>query len=46
MVLPALWTFAAGATGWAIAIGRDQLLPLAGVAALVLACWPARRATA
>ena len=44
MVLPVLWTFVAGTTGWAVAIGRDQFLPLAGLVALVLALWPDRRA--
>ena len=44
MVLPVLWTFVAGATGWAVAIGRDQVLPLLGLAALVVALLPVRRA--
>lgn len=43
MVLPALWTVAAGATGWVLAIGHDQLLPVAGVAALALALRPEPR---
>ena len=44
MALPVLWTLVAGATGWAVAIGRDQVLPLLGLAALVLALLPTRRA--
>jgi hypothetical protein len=42
MMLPALWTLAAGATGWVIGIGHDQILPLGAVTALVLALWPGR----
>jgi hypothetical protein len=34
---------AAGATGWVLAIGHDQLLPVTGVVALALALWPERR---
>ena len=44
MILPVLWTCVAGATGWILGIGQDQLLILAGAAALVVAVWPEARA--
>ena len=44
MLIPALWTLVAGFTGYVLTIGPDQLLPLAGAAALVVALASDRRA--
>ena len=43
MLIPALWTLVAGFTGYVLTIGPDQLLPLAGAAALVVAISSDRR---
>ena len=44
MLIPALWTLVAGFSGYVLAIGPDQFLPLAGAAALVVALSSDRRA--
>jgi hypothetical protein len=43
MLIPAMWTLVAGATGWALGIRQDHFLPLAGVAALAVALVADRR---